>query len=122
MSTEVLLGAGAGTGGGATERRRRRERRAMARLTALLGFVRAWIAKDDRVGKVYVTFEEGVVHLRVIPRSTPYNFALRRDLSDFILKLTDGGFDVLGSITPDGTPDELAAFFDPDQALVLSRP
>ena len=122
MSTEVLLSAGTGaTDDHPAERRRRREGRALARFTALLGFVRAWVAKDERIAKMYITSEDGIVHLRAVAKSVPYDFELRRALSEFILKLTDGGFDVLGSLIPDGTPDELAAFFDPDQALVLSR-
>ncbi|MBN9122166.1 MAG: hypothetical protein J0I06_24005 [Planctomycetes bacterium] len=69
---------------------------------------------------MYITSEDGIVHLRLAAKSGPYDFELRRALSEFVLKLTDGGFDVLGSLIPDGTPSELAAYFDPDQALVLS--
>jgi len=94
----------------------------MARFTSLLGFVRAWLWADDRVAKVYITSEEGVVYLRVVTRAVPYDFDLRRSLTDLILKLNRGGYDVLGSLIPDGTPDELAAYLDLDQALVLLRP
>ncbi len=122
MPTEIALGTGTAIpDAGVAERRRRSEHRAMVRFTSLLGFIRAWIAANDRAVKVYITPEEGVVHLRVVARAVPYDFELRRSLTDLVIKLNRGGYEVLGSVIPDGTADELAAYLDPEQALVLLR-
>lgn len=122
MSSQVLIGSGSSASNGDPAKRRRRwAQRAMIRFTELLNAVREWVAAHDQVARVYITTENGVVYLRVVSKSIPHESELRRSLSAFIIAQTDRGFDVLGSIIPDGTPDELQAFLDPSQAFVLFR-
>ncbi|MCI0704139.1 MAG: hypothetical protein L0241_24035 [Planctomycetia bacterium] len=93
----------------------------MARVNAFLNAVREWVAKNERVARVFITAEGSVFKLHVTATEIPYDFALRHSLTDFVLAMTDRGYDVVGSLIPDGAPDELAAFLDLSQALILCR-
>lgn len=94
---------------------------AMSRFTTLLNAVQKWAAEHERATKIYLLADGERFDLFVVPRSATYDFDLRRALSDLLLALADRGYTVLGSLVPDGSPDELRAYFDPDQALVLYR-
>jgi hypothetical protein len=75
---------------------------------------------ETRLNKVYFVPEGSSLKLYVIPKSTTHDFELTDTLCKLLIELGDDGFDTLGSQVPDGTPEELSAYFDPDKAFVLS--
>lgn len=126
MPDELLLATPpddrAGDGSKAGTRKRRAEQRAAARFAQCLDRVREWAARrPDRVAKVYLVVEADGVHLHVVGVAKNHDPALRQSLSELLLALADDGHAVFGAVIPDGTREELAAFFDPDAAFTLAR-
>lgn len=120
MPSELLIAVPSAVPSGAPPEPRP-ESVAMSRFTALLNAVQKWAVEHERAAKIYLLANGERFDLFVVPRFATYDFDLRRGLSDLLLALTDRGYTVLGSLVPDGPPDELRAYFDPDQALVLYR-
>jgi hypothetical protein len=88
---------------------------------AFLDRVRSWMTLNEpRLKKVYLVPEGSGLKLYVIPKSITHDFELTDSLCKFLIEMGDDGFDALGSQVPDGTPEELAAYFDPDKAFALS--
>lgn len=107
--------------------KRRRKRRlalgkAVNHLMAFLKRVGEWMTVNDaRLKKVYFVPDGSSFILYVLPKSEIHDFELTASLCDLVIELSDAGFDAFGSQVPDGTPDELAAYFDPSKAFVLAR-
>lgn len=111
-----------------TERRTKRRKRhlvlnkAVGRLMSFLKRIGEWMAVNDaRLKKVYFVPEESSFFIYVVAKSVTHDFELTKSLCDFTIELSDAGYDAFGSQIPDGTPDELAAFFDPSKAFLLAR-
>jgi hypothetical protein len=94
-------------------------------MNLLLDFMRdvsRWIETvQDRVSRVYVLVaDDGLIHLYVVQRDGKYDFELCRCLSEFTLAQFDIGVRSSGHIVPDGTDEELSAFFRPADAYVIN--
>jgi len=90
-------------------------------LRSFLEVVRDWaIANSTRIARVYFAVESDGYRLFVCPRSKGYDATLTDALSAFLIALADEGYNIQGSQIPDGTPEELAAFFDPRHVFFLS--
>ena len=105
----------------ARKMRQRRDSRAVNRVMTVLSTVQDWVAADERIARVYVSTEQGTFHLRLIAVSPKADFDLTTSLTNLAISLTDRGIDTVCSLVPDGTPEELTAFFDPTDAFVISR-
>lgn len=93
-----------------------------ARIVSLfLRAVKAWALKvEDKLLKAYLATEPEGLRLFAIARTIGDERALLESLSLFSITLSDAGFELGVSVIPDGTPDELRAYLDPDAALALS--
>lgn len=98
------------------------EHAAFRQYKLLLEEISGWVRKNQhRVAKLYLSSERNdVVRLCVIARSPEYDFELARKLADFVVTMAEKGFPLRGSQIPDGTPEELGAYFDVADSLVLS--
>jgi hypothetical protein len=102
------------------DRRNEAEAQALNRIRRLLELVRGWALENEgRVKKVYLTIGNEF-NLYVVSRTREYDFELTKALSVLLISLTDEGFAVHGAQVPDGPREELQAYFDPEEALVLS--
>ena len=96
-------------------------KRAADDFRAFLNAIQHWVSDyAARVFKVYLVVEPEVINLYAIAQSQEYDFELRAALSELVLSLRTDGISVRGSLVPNGEPEELKAFFDPESALVLS--
>ena len=75
---------------------------------------------EDRLAKLYIAICEDSIHVYAIARMERYDFELSRLLSEFVIVQADAGIQANGHIVPDGTEEELSAFFDPNEAFLLS--
>jgi hypothetical protein len=100
---------------------RSRVRRGMACFVRVLNEIRDWMrANQDRVARVYLIPHGRHLRMYVIGKSATPDFALTKSLAQLTIDLARAGYSLIGSEVPDGTPDELAAFFNPEKALVLA--
>lgn len=107
--------------GAGDSRRKRALNRSLSQLITLLGRIGGWIQENhSRLKRVYFVASDGGFTLYAVPNSTKYDSELTRLLCDLIVDLGDEGYDAHCAQVPDGTADELAAFFDPSQALILT--
>jgi hypothetical protein len=122
MPNELVFGSISGAANGHTRSRRRRDgTRALERLMQIIQAVKAWaVTVEDRLLKAYLVAEEGGFRLYAVARSKEYDFELTKSLTNLSIELSDAGLDLGVSQVPDGTPEELQAFFDPAAALALS--
>ena len=67
--------------------------------------------------KAFFSRDGGIVGLYLLTTSEPYDFNLADKLAEFAAPYIERG--LLGSVTllPASTPQELAAYFDPNKAL-----
>jgi hypothetical protein len=83
--------------------------------------VRTWaVTVENRLQKMYLAAEPEGLRLFVIARTIADEPELLKAAASMAISLGDAGLDLGVSVIPDGTPDELRAFLDPDAALLLS--
>ena len=127
MPTEVTVGLmgehlGSGEGAEGSSPVQPVPRAASRHYQQLLREITGWARTNrDRVAKLYLSPERGdAVRVCVIARTPEYDFELARRLAEFIVVMAEKGFPLRGSQIPDGSPEELGAFFDIADSLVLS--
>ena len=119
MTSELLVGFGSTTGNGYSLRQNEGEH-ALARLMRVIQAIKAWaVTVEHRLKKAYLVAEPEGLRLFVISRTTAADFELTKAACALSITLSDAGFDLSTSQIPDGTPDELAAYLDPDAAILL---
>lgn len=102
---------------------RRRRVSSVEQVMAVLSAAQVWAETNDRLARVYVSYDEanGVFCLRAVSAHATYDFELTKSVTDLAIALTDRGIDTIGSRLPDVPPDEMTAFFDPSNSLVIHR-
>jgi hypothetical protein len=121
MPSELLVGFGPTTGNGHLNAHRGEEGNAVARLMRIIQAIKAWaMTVEDRLSKAYLASEPEGLRLFVISRNTTHDFELTKAGTLLSIMLSDAGLDLRVSQIPDGTPDELQAFLDPDAALLFT--
>lgn len=76
---------------------------------------------ESRLSKLYIKAGvDNVIELYAIPRSMKYDFELRRLLSEFVLVQDASQRPARGMLVPDGTEEELRAFFDPSECILIA--
>jgi hypothetical protein len=94
--------------------------RGLTRFKDTLQTVYRWVADHTvRVGRVFLVEEEGSFALFVTPAGSAYDRSLTSLLSEFAGAMTDAGMDLRVSQIPNGTEEELAAYFNTDGSFEL---
>ena len=75
---------------------------------------------ENRLAKLYIAIREDSIHVYAIARMERYDFELSRLLSEFVIVQADLGIQANGHIVPDGPEEELGAFFDPNEAFLIT--
>lgn len=118
MPSELLMGLGPA----GTPAPQPAQQNSDARIVGLfLRAVKAWALEvEDKLLKAYLATEPEGLRLFAVARTIGEERALLESLSRLSITLSDAGFELGVSVIPDGTPDELRAYLDPDAALTLS--
>jgi hypothetical protein len=89
---------------------------------SLLAPIRKWCStRTDRVSECYAIFSPTEVLLFVIGKEDPYDFTLGGELAEFTADLLAADWPVQATLLPSATPEELTAFFDAGEAVLLFR-
>lgn len=83
--------------------------------------IREWaIDNSSKVAKIYLIVGLEQTDIYVISRSIEYDFELRKLVSALILSLRDAGTPAFATLIPDGSKEELSAYFDVSKVLSLN--
>ena len=122
MPSELVVEYGPAVTNECRPTRERAEYQAMSRLLRVVDAVKAWAPTvENRLLKAYLTPRpEGGLRLIGIARRIADENSLHDALLQFSDELFEAGCEFGVNVYPDGTDDELQAFFDPNSSLLFS--